>query len=107
MSAESQTASKDNSTKPCNVMKVVVVAPTKTEYKESQVQHSTSGEENKEVKQTTSDKSKIAEQSFKDLIRPAGHKATSLVSTIPPSTTHSPANLEYRRILVPHDGSNV
>jgi nucleotide-binding universal stress UspA family protein len=99
--------SKDNSTKPSTKMKVVVVAPTKTEYKESQAQHSTSGEENKGIKQTTSDKSKIAEQSFKDLIRPAGHKATSLASTSPPSTTDSPANLEYRRILVPHDGSEM
>jgi nucleotide-binding universal stress UspA family protein len=72
--------SKDNSTKPSKEMKVVVVAPTKTEYKESQAQHSTSGEEN---------------------------KATSLVSISPPSTTDSPANLEYRRILVPHDGSEM
>jgi nucleotide-binding universal stress UspA family protein len=99
--------SKDNSTKPSTEMKVVVVAPTKTEHKESQPHQSTSREENKEIKQTTPAKSKIAEQSFKDLVRPAGHKATSLASTSQPSTTDSPANLEYRRILVPHDGSEM
>jgi nucleotide-binding universal stress UspA family protein len=98
--------SKDISTKP-KEMKVVVVAPTKTEHKESQADHSAFGEENKEIKKTTSDKSKIAKQSFKDLVKPADHKATSLASSSPSSTTDSPANLEYRRILVPHDGSEM
>jgi cellobiose-specific phosphotransferase system component IIB len=52
--------SKDKSAKPSNEMKIVVVAPSKTEYKESQAQRPTD-EENKEVRQITSDKSKIAE----------------------------------------------
>ena len=99
--------SEDKSTKPSNEMKVVAVAPAKTEYKESQAQSSTSGEENKEIKQITFDKSKIAEQPFRDQTRSDGHKATSMASISPPSTTDSPANLNYRRILVPHDGSEM
>jgi nucleotide-binding universal stress UspA family protein len=99
--------SKDKSTKLSNEMKVVAIAPAKTEYKESQAQHSTSGEENKEVKQITSDKSKIAEQSFRDQTTSDGHKATSLSCISPPSSTDSPANLKYRRILVPHDVSEM
>ena len=100
-------SSKDRYTKRSNEMKVVAVAPSKTEYKASQAQRSTSGEENKEVKQTTSDKSKIAEQPFRDQTRSDGHKATSLASMSPPSSTDSPANVKYCRILVPHDGSEM
>lgn len=97
----------NDTTKPTNEKKVVVVTPSsKTEYKQSQSQYSSPEDEEKkkEEQQSISAKAKEAGQSFKNLVTSAGKKGTSSVD-FQPQTSNS--NLEYSRILVPHDGSEM
>jgi nucleotide-binding universal stress UspA family protein len=91
----------DNITKPSGEKKVAVVTPTKGQYNESQVQRQEM-ERNKE--ESISDKAKEAAQSFKSLVKPANSK-----KVIPSVKSHiqTDINLEYNRILVPHDGSEM
>jgi nucleotide-binding universal stress UspA family protein len=97
--------SENDSTKPTNEKKVVVVTPLKTEYKRSQDQSSSSEEGVKEKEQqSVSTKAKRAGKSFKDLITSAGGKGTSSQVSRPLASV---VNLEYSRILVPHDGSDM
>jgi nucleotide-binding universal stress UspA family protein len=93
----------DNITKPSGEKKVAVVTPTKGQYNESQVQRQEM-ERNKE--ESISDKAKEAAQSFKSLVKPANSKKVipSVKSRI---QTDVDINLEYNRILVPHDGSEM
>jgi len=93
----------DNITKPSGEKKVVVVTPTKGQYIESQVQRQEM-ERNKE--ESISDKAKEAAQSLKSQVKPANSKkVTSSVKSH--SQTDVDINLEYNRILVPHDGSEM
>ena len=100
--------SENDSTKPTNEKKVVVVTPvSKTEYKQSQdlVEYSSSEEDTKEKEQPSiSSKAKGAGKSFKDLITSTGGKVTSSEVSQPLASV---GNLEYSRILVPHDGSGM
>jgi nucleotide-binding universal stress UspA family protein len=98
--------SENDSTKPTKENKVVVVTPlSKTEYKQSQDQYSSSEEGVKEKEQQSiSSKAKGAGKSFKDLITSAGGKVTSSEVSQPLASV---GNLEYSRILVPHDGSGM
>lgn len=106
--SDSSDKEKENdTTKPTNEKKVVVVTPSsKTEYKQSQSQYSSpeDGEKKKEEQQSISAKAKEAGQSFKNLVTSAGKKGTSSVDFQPPTSN---SNLEYSRILVPHDGSEM
>src|SRR5690349_23904540 len=106
--SDSSDKEKENdTTKPTNEKKVVVVTPSsKTEYKQSQSQYSSPEDEEKkkEEQQSISAKAKEAGQSFKNLVTSAGKKGTSSVD-FQPQTSNS--NLEYSRILVPHDGSEM
>jgi nucleotide-binding universal stress UspA family protein len=100
LSAETR---EENTTKPSDEKKVAVVTPTKGQYNESQVQRQEI-EKNKE--ESISDKAKEVAQSFKSLVKPANsEKVTSSVK--PHSQTDVDTNLEYDRILVPHDGSEM
>ena len=86
---------------------MVVTPLSKTEYKQSQdlVEYSSSEEDIKEKEQPSiSSKAKGAGKSFKDLITSTGGKVTS--SEVSQSLA-SVGNLEYNRILVPHDGSGM
>jgi nucleotide-binding universal stress UspA family protein len=98
--------SENDSTKPTNEKKVVVVTPlSKSEYKQSQDQYSSSEEGVKEKEQQSiSSKAKGAGKSFKDLITSAGGNGTSSEVSQPLASV---GNLEYSRILVPHDGSGM
>jgi nucleotide-binding universal stress UspA family protein len=104
----------EDGTKNAKEKKVLVVTPTKAEYDdESQVQYSSSyskeGEKQKkeeEEQSTTSYKAtKEIGQSFKDdPVKSANKKATSSANS---QFQPSDANIEYNRILVPHDGSQM
>jgi nucleotide-binding universal stress UspA family protein len=88
----------DNTTKTSHEKKVTVVTPTNDQYNESQVQNQEM-ERNKE--ESISDKAKEAAQSFKSFVKPANSKKVTS------SHTDIDINLEYNRILVPHDGSEM
>jgi nucleotide-binding universal stress UspA family protein len=88
----------NNTTKPYDEKKVAIVTPTKGQYNESQVQRQEM-ERNKE--ESISDKAKEAAQSFKNLVKPDNSKKVTT------SHTDVDINLEYNRILVPHDGSEM
>jgi nucleotide-binding universal stress UspA family protein len=98
--------SENDSTKPTNEKKVVVVTPlSKSEYKQSQDQYSSSEEGVKEKEQQSIfSKAEGAGKSFKDLITSTGGKGTSSEVSQPLASV---GNLEYSRILVPHDGSGM
>jgi len=101
LSAETR---EENTTKPSDEKKVAVVTPTKGQYNESQVQRQEI-EKNKE--ESISDKAKEVAQSFKSLVKPANsEKVTSSVKSHS-QTDDLDTNLEYDRILVPHDGSEM
>ena len=94
----------DNITKPSEEKKVAVVTPTKGQYDEPQGQRQEM-ERNKE-ESISSDKAKEAAQSLKNLVKPANSKkVTSSAKSL--SQTDVDINLEYNRILVPHDGSEM
>jgi len=91
----------DNTTKPSDEKKVAVVTPTKGQYNESQVQRQ---EMERDKEESISYKAKEAAQSLKSLVKPANSKkVTSSVK----SHIQTDINLEYNRILVPHDGSEM
>jgi nucleotide-binding universal stress UspA family protein len=87
--------SQDNPTTPTE-KRVVRTRSTKAEYRLK------ASEEQEEESLTA--KVKGVRQSFKDLFKSAGRKETSSVASQPQV---SDANLEYNRILVPHDGSQM
>jgi nucleotide-binding universal stress UspA family protein len=93
-----ETVEDTNTTKPSDEKKVAIVTPTKGQNNESQVQRQEM-ESNKE--ESISDKAKEAAQSFKSLVKPANSKKVTT------SHTEVDINLEYNRILVPHDGSEM
>jgi nucleotide-binding universal stress UspA family protein len=100
--------SENDSTKPTNGKKVVVVTPlSKAEDKQSQDQYSSSEEGVKEKEQKSiSTKAKGVGKSFKDLITSAGGKGKGTASPVSQPLAFV-GNLEYSRILVPHDGSDM
>jgi nucleotide-binding universal stress UspA family protein len=94
--------------------KVVVVKPKKTEYKASQEEGYNSIKAEGEVhqRQPNSDEARGKRegggQSFKDVVVPtdkleAGGGSSSLASQAEPSES----KVQYNRILVPHDGSDI
>jgi nucleotide-binding universal stress UspA family protein len=92
--------SEDN-TKPNNERKVLVVTPTESKHKDSQHQHSLEekkDEDDEEQQQSASTKDK-------ELVKFGGKKSTS--SVVSQSKASPGADLEYNRILVPHDGSEM
>jgi nucleotide-binding universal stress UspA family protein len=98
--------SENDSTKPTNEKKVVVVTPlSKTEHKQSQAKYSSSEEGVKEKEQRSiSAKAKGTGQSFKDIFTSGAGNGTSSEVSQPLASAGS---LEYSRILVPHDGSDM
>src|SRR5690348_173991 len=95
----------DDTTKPTNEKKVVVVTPSsKTEYKQSLSQYSSSDGQMEKAQHSISAKAKMAWRSLKELVTSTGKNGTSSVASQPPSID---GNLEYSRILVPHDGSDM
>jgi nucleotide-binding universal stress UspA family protein len=86
--------SEDNPTAPAE-KRVITAKSTKTEYglKASEVQE----------EESLTAKAKGAGQSFKDLFKSTGKKETPSVASQPQVS----ANLEYNRILIPHDGSEM
>jgi nucleotide-binding universal stress UspA family protein len=111
-----ETWKEEDGTKNAKEKRVLVVTPAKAEYDGSQVlQYSSLSSYSKEEEKkkaekeqpSTSDRTtKEAGQSFKDdLVKPANKKATSSTnSQFQPSDANS---IEYNRILVPHDGSQM
>jgi nucleotide-binding universal stress UspA family protein len=87
--------SQDNPTTPTE-KRVIRARSTKTEY-------GLKASEEQEEESLTA-KVKGVGQSFKDLLKAADKKETSSVASQPQV---SDANLEYNRILVPHDGSKM
>jgi nucleotide-binding universal stress UspA family protein len=86
--------SQDNPTTPTE-KRVIRARSTKTEY-------GLKASEEQEEEESLTAKVKGVGQSFKDLLKAADKKETSSVASQPQV---SDANLEYNRILVPHDGS--
>jgi nucleotide-binding universal stress UspA family protein len=87
--------SQDNPTAPAQ-KRDIIAKSTKTEY-------GLKASEQEEEKSLTA-KAKGAGQFFKDLFESAGKKETFSVASQPQV---SDANLEYNRILIPHDGSEM
>jgi nucleotide-binding universal stress UspA family protein len=86
--------SQDNPTTPTE-KRVIRARSTKTEY---------GLKASEEQEESLTAKVKGVGQSFKDLLKAADKKETSSVASQPQV---SDANLEYNRILVPHDGSQM
>jgi nucleotide-binding universal stress UspA family protein len=103
-----KSSEEDSNTKPDNEGKVLVVTPTESSDKDSRHQHSPEEgkyEADKEQQQSASTKAKEVGQSFKGLVKSASKKVTPSVVSRP--KTSLGAELEYNRILVPHDGSEM
>jgi nucleotide-binding universal stress UspA family protein len=90
--------SQDNPTAPAE-KRVITAKPTKTEYGLK-----ASEQEEEQEEESLTSKAKGAGQSFKDLFKSTGKKETPSVASQP---RVSDANLEYNRILIPHDGSEM
>ena len=75
-----------------------IAKPRKTEYGLK------AAEQEQEQEESLTTKAKGAGRSFKDLFKFGGKKETSLLTSQPQV---SDANLEYNRILIPHDGSEM
>jgi nucleotide-binding universal stress UspA family protein len=92
---------------------VVIVKPTKTEYKPSEEKGYASIKAEGEVHQRQSNSDEVRDkreggaQSLKDVVVPAdkleGGRTSSLASQPEPADS----NVQYNRILVPHDGSDI
>ena len=94
---------------PKNTMekKVVVVAPNNNEATESDTHHTSSKEGKKEEQnqqRSLSAKLKEAGQSFKGILRPSSKNQNSLAT---PRSRPSAVAIQYNRILIPHDGSEM
>src|SRR5919202_2742684 len=72
--------------------------------KEQEEEEPTIPAKKEEEEESLTTKAKGAGRSFKDLFKFGGKKETSLLSSQPQV---SDANLEYNRILIPHDGSEM
>ena len=87
--------------------KVVVVAPNSNEATESDTHHTSSKEGKKEEQnqqRSLSAKLKEAGQSFKGILRPSSKNQNSLAM---PRSRPSAVAIQYNRILIPHDGSEM
>jgi nucleotide-binding universal stress UspA family protein len=87
--------------------KVVVIAPNNNEARESDTHHTSSKVEKKEEQnrqRSLSTKVKQAGQSFKGILRPSIKNQNSVERPNPPP---SAAAIQYNRILIPHDGSEM
>jgi hypothetical protein len=75
--ASTDSADSNQTTKPAEEREVVVVKPSKTEYKESDRTDNSSSAEEKEREQSVSAAAKVKEagQSFKEMIKSLGKKA--------------------------------
>ena len=75
--ASTDSADSNQTTKPAEEREVVVVKPSKTEYKESDRTDNSSAAEEKEREQSVSAAAKVKEagQSFKEMIKSLGKKA--------------------------------
>ena len=103
-----KSSEEDSNTKPNNEGKVLVVTPTESSDKDSHQQHPPEEgkyEDGKEQQQSAPTKAKEVGQSFKGLVKSAGKKVTPSVASQPKASLG--ADLEYNRILVPHDGSEM
>ena len=97
----------DDSPKKTIEKKVVVVTPTKNEVMESDTHYASLKEGKKEEqKQQRSISSKVKEagESFKGIFRSAVKNQNSLES---PPHPPSAVGIQYNRILIPHDGSEM
>ena len=97
----------DDSPKKTIEKKVVVVAPTNNDVMDSDTHHTSSKEAKKEEQnqqRSLSAKVKEAGQSFKGILRPGIKNQNSLESA---RARPSAVAIQYNRILIPHDGSEM
>jgi nucleotide-binding universal stress UspA family protein len=98
----------DDSPKKTNEKKVVVVAPTNNEVMESDTHYASvkegKKEEQKQQQRSISSKVKEAGQSIKGIFRSASKNQNSLER---PRSPPSAVGIQYNRILIPHDGSEM
>jgi nucleotide-binding universal stress UspA family protein len=97
----------DDSPKNSIEKKVVVVAPTNNDVMDSDTHHTSSKEAKKEEQnqqRSLSAKVKEAGQSFKEILKPGIKNQNSLESH---RARPSAVAIQYNRILIPHDGSEM